>query len=405
MSTDNTNDKLPVDAGHVPDMGGHDGDEDIHSGKGRKPRADFRARETHEEDELVDIPSVNRRSGLNKFVTAFGFLFIIAVAGVVIWKLNFDNAPVKRKQKDAAIENNLPRLELPEPAPITVTPAKVPPIKVTEAGPAPAPAQQMGWFERKMAGKLLLNDGQPNNGAMPPTPPAPPALPGEGGEGAQNQLAMAPRSGLAAQLEPTVTTGVSASMMPDRRFMLSKTKNMDCVLNEALDSTVPGLISCTLTHDVWSQNGEVLLMERGTEVDGEYQSTIKQGQIRLGLLWTRAKTPKGVQININSLGADALGRSGVAGYVDNHFWERFGAAIMTSFVTTSVNSVVSTKSANGQTVVYGPVVTDGSKIVEKILDSTVNMPPTFVKNQGDHIQIKIARDLDFSSVYSLKVRK
>jgi type IV secretion system protein VirB10 len=206
-------------------------------------------------------------------------------------------------------------------------------------------------------------------------------------------------------LEPTVTTGVSASMMPDRRFMLSKTKNMDCVLNEALDSTVPGLISCTLTHDVWSQNAEVLLMERGTEVDGEYQSTIKQGQIRLGLLWTRAKTPKGVQINLNSLGTDALGRSGVSGFVDNHFWERFGAAMMTSLISTSVSSAASSKSASVDTVVYGPAVSDGSKIVEKILDSTVNIPPTFVKNQGSHIQIKIARDLDFSSVYGLKVLK
>lgn len=399
MSTHHTDGQPGEDMSHIPDMGEDDGGDENSGKKARKGRTDFRGRETDEE--FTGIPSVNRRSGLNKFVTAFGFLFIMAIAGIVIWKLNFDNGPVKRKQKDAAIENNLPRLELPEPAPITVTPAKVPPIKVTEAGPAPA--QQMGWFERKMAGKLLVNDGQQPNNASPP--PQPPAFPGEGGEGAQNPLAMAPRNGLAAQLEPTVTVGVSASMMPDRRFMLSKTKNMDCVLNEALDSTVPGLISCTLTHDVWSQNGEVLLMERGTEVDGEYQSTIKQGQIRLGLLWTRAKTPKGVQININSLGADALGRSGVSGYVDNHFWERFGAAIMTSFVTTSVNSVVSSKSPNGQTVVYGPVVTDGSKIVEKILDSTVNMPPTFVKNQGDHIQIKIARDLDFSSVYSLKVRK
>lgn len=398
MSTQNTGNGGNMGPGNLPDFAD---DEALDERNRATDRTDFRARET--EQDFAGIPSVNRRSGLNKFVTGFGFLFIIVIAGIVIWKLNFGDGPVKRKPKDTAIENNLPRLELPEPAPIAVTPVKVPPIKVTEAGPGPAPAQQMGWFERKMAGKLLVNEGQPQNGA--PLPPQPPAFPGEGGEGGQNPLAMAPRNGLSAQLEPTLTVGVSASMMPDRRFMLSKTKNMDCVLNEALDSTVPGLISCTLTHDVWSQNGEVLLMERGTEVDGEYQSTIKQGQVRLGLLWTRAKTPKGVQINLNSLGADALGRSGVSGFVDNHFWERFGAAMMTSFISTSVSSVANSKSAGGQTVVYGQAASDGGKIVEKILESTVNMPPTFVKNQGDHIQIKIARDLDFSSVYSVKVRK
>jgi type IV secretion system protein VirB10 len=56
-------------------------------------------------------------------------------------------------------------------------------------------------------------------------------------------------------------------------------------------------------------------------------------------------------------------------------------------------------SGNG-TVIYNP--STSTDIVTEVLKSTVNIPPTVVKPQGDRIQVLVARDLDFRSVYELR---
>ncbi len=413
---------------------------------------EFRARETAAVTaaENEGLPSVNRRRGGNKMVTYLGFAAILAAGAALIVAVNTDkNAAPKKKggQPAEQIANNLPPLAIPPaPAPIAVSPA-VPqagqPAPIALQGSKPGQPVQPGqpsqpggpnqkppleWSDRKMMGTLLVGNqpgqqqAQPSNysgGDRASSPAAQAAIQAANERAAQQtQQAAAARGGqgfgnagsgngndLAAKLEPTITKGVSAAMLPDRNFLITKGTSLDCALETALDSSVPGLTTCRLTRDVYSDNNNVILLERGSKLVGEYQGGLKQGQVRLFVLWSRAETPNGVIVSLNSPGTDALGRSGLEGWVDNHFLERFGAAILMSFVSDSVSGMLKQGQGNGVSNYYGGTATSGSKVVEKMLESTVGIPPTIIKNQGDHIQVMVARDLDFSGVYSLAVKR
>jgi type IV secretion system protein VirB10 len=46
---------------------------------------------------------------------------------------------------------------------------------------------------------------------------------------------------------------------------------------------------------------------------------------------------------------------------------------------------------------------NGSEVADTALQATINIPPTLEKNQGDNVAIFVARDLDFSDVYNLRL--
>ena len=201
-------------------------------------------------------------------------------------------------------------------------------------------------------------------------------------------------------LRTSVTPAVQARVLPTQRLLLPRGAFLDCTLETAIDSSLPGMTTCVLATDTFGSDGTVVLLERGTKLVGETRGQVRQGAARLFVLWTEARTPRGVIVPLASPGTDELGRSGLPGKVDRHFLERFGAAILISVIDGAVQASVAGQREDGDTLVLNPSVT--SDIMTEVLRSTVDIPPTVVKPQGDRIQVLVARDLDFRSVYELR---
>ena len=166
-----------------------------------------------------------------------------------------------------------------------------------------------------------------------------------------------------------------------------------------MDSTQPGLTSCVIPHDVWSANGNVILMEKGTRVLGEYAGGFSQGENRIFVLWNRAITPAGISVSLGSPAADQLGRAGMGGRVDTFFWQRFGGALLLSIVGDAGDAISNRVSGLDQT-----METPNTAAAVAAQDSQ-RIRPRLTAPQGREMTIMVARDVDFSQVYSLRLRR
>ena len=218
----------------------------------------------------------------------------------------------------------------------------------------------------------------------------------------QATAAEARESELTAKLHSTILDGTMATVLPHPEFTVTMGTLIPCVLQTAMDSAAPGIVTCVTQQDVLGSTGSVVLMEKGTKMVGEYATQMHQGQDRLFVLWNRAETPNHVVITLGSPAADALGRAGFDGQIDTHFWARFGGALMLTFVDGAFGAATSLASQHGGTYLnFG----SGQGAATEALENSINIPPTIRKNQGEVVAVMAARDLDFSQVYALHLAR
>lgn len=208
---------------------------------------------------------------------------------------------------------------------------------------------------------------------------------------------------LGQALRPLRLNAQQASQLGDRNYLLTQGAMIDCVLQTKMVSSVPGMVSCYTTRDVYSANGRVVLVDKGSKVVGFYQGGLRQGQARIFVQWSRVETTKGVIINLDSPGTGPLGEGGVDGKIDTHFRQRFGGAILLSLVD-DLGDYFANRNNGGQQVQFSNSGDAAKELARVTLENSINIPPTLVKNQGERLSIFVARDLDFRSVYGLSRR-
>jgi type IV secretion system protein VirB10 len=164
------------------------------------------------------------------------------------------------------------------------------------------------------------------------------------------------------------------------------------VLETALDSTRPGGVRALVSRGVRCFDGSGVLIPRGSRLYGEYMSDMAAGQKRALVEWHRLTRPDAVIIDLASPAADPLGRAGIKGKVNTHFFERFGAAILQSVLDIGVGLAT-------RTVADGTVIVGLPGSTQQVTGQQLNqVQPTLKVQQGASVSVFVARDLDFSTV-------
>ncbi|EQB98962.1 Inner membrane protein forms channel for type IV secretion of T-DNA complex (VirB10) [Photorhabdus temperata subsp. temperata M1021] len=194
----------------------------------------------------------------------------------------------------------------------------------------------------------------------------------------------------------------TAYLSPDRKFLLKRKSNVRCALYTAVKTDHPGFVKCILTQPLYSSDGSVIIAEAGAELDGEQKVEIRPGQTSVFTTWTELETTAGVRANLNALGTGAMGESGTEAYVDNHTGQRYSGAVMLSFIQDVFASAANATKRNNTTYSFDNSESNAENMASKALEHNINIPPTGYVLPGTVINVIVAHDVDFSSVFKTR---
>lgn len=280
---------------------------------------------------------------------------------------------------------------VPNPPPVAVVnpaPAVQPGVAaITPATQPSAEAQRMAAAalaaERARAPTLVVDTstapiGPGNPAAVAAAPAA--VAPARSTEGMNPDEAFGVRVGAAG------ADTASASRMADPGMTVAQGTLISAVLETAIDSDLPGYVRAMVSSDVRSFDGSRVLIPRSSRLIGQYRSGLANGQTRAYVVWQRLIRPDGVSVALASPAVDSMGRAGLAGEVDTHFWSRFGSAMLLSVI-----------GAVGRVGGSGFIISDGQSPAAVAAQRDGAIPPTVRVRQGQPIRVFTARDLDFST--------
>jgi type IV secretion system protein VirB10 len=270
----------------------------------------------------------------------------------------------------------------PAPAPIVIQAAAPAPQVVAQVTPAPdthAPTMVVDFSQAPAASTLTTTPVAA--GGAPPT------------AGADDKLS--PDERFSAKVSGSNVDVAHASRLHDLSHTAPQGTVIPAILETAINSDLPGFVRAVVSRDVRGFDGTTVLIPRGSKLLGQYRSGVALSQTRAFVVWSRVLTPDGVSIDIGSPGTDQLGRSGLEGETDTHFFERFGSAILLSVMGAGLNALSDSASNNNTAIIIGSTQ-QANQVAAIALQKNIDIPVTIKVAQGTPLQVFVTRDLDFA---------
>ena len=341
---------------------------------------------------------------------ALGGLALAGMMFIMWWAGAFSTEQPPPAPKTETVQTQeTPPLPLPTPptppAP-AYTPPTPPPVDLMDAERErllllKVRGLQKQMFERRRSPMLVVSapagtTPAPALAADGATPP-PRAVPSPFGLDPYEDNPNTPRQG---DVGPVLQQeAVPARLLRTTGYTITEGTVIPAIMETAINSQLPGLVRALNSADVYSHDGSQLLIPKGSRLVGRYQSSTRRGQVRVFIIWTRILRADGLSVLINSPGTDPLGRAGLEGDVDTHFFQIFGAAILLSILDAGLDiGIESVREQGNNNTNIGQNESGLSRAGEIALQDSIRIQPTIHIDQGTRISIMVARDLDFEAV-------
>jgi type IV secretion system protein VirB10 len=173
---------------------------------------------------------------------------------------------------------------------------------------------------------------------------------------------------------------------------------LETALVTRLNGEFSGPIICMLTNNIYSHDGQHLLIPAGAKVLGETKRVEGFGQTRLAVAFHRLIMPDGYSLDLDQFkGLNQIGETGLKDQVNHHYFQIFGASVAVGAIaglaeagtnTSSVGLPQTTTDAYRQ-----GVAASLAQSSTHILDRFLNLLPTITIREGHRVKVYLMQDL------------
>jgi type IV secretion system protein TrbI len=170
---------------------------------------------------------------------------------------------------------------------------------------------------------------------------------------------------------------------------------LETVLTNRLDGAFSGPVNCMVTADIYSHNGQHVLIPQGSRVLGEAKRVDAFGQERLAVVFHRLIMPDGYTASLDHFrGLNQIGETGLNDQVNHHYLQIFGVSIAIGAIAglSQANTGYGTAASAADAYRQG-VAGSLSQSSLRILDRYLNVLPTVTIREGQRVKVYLADDL------------
>jgi type IV secretion system protein VirB10 len=192
----------------------------------------------------------------------------------------------------------------------------------------------------------------------------------------------------------------------DRSRTLTTDMRINAVLDDDINSQIPGVVIAIVDKPVFSPNNKYILLPVFTKIVCEYTGIEQHGQTRLPITCNRAIRPDGVSVTLtDAIVADQMGRTGLTGEVDNRTFETYAGAFIMSGISALAQSGVNPNApawrGNAQTTFSNNI----GQVTADVIQKNISLKPVIYIKAGTRLQIRPRVDIVFKEPIPIQPKK
>lgn len=180
-----------------------------------------------------------------------------------------------------------------------------------------------------------------------------------------------------------------------KQYVLFEGTILETLLINRLNGSFAGPVDCLVTNDIYSHDGQHVLIPAGSKVLGEAKKVEALGQQRLAVTFHRLVMPDGYSVDLDQLtGLSQIGETALHDKVNNHYVQIFGASlaigILGGVAEAGTGNILTNSALDQARAGFGSSLANSSM---QILDRFLNILPTVTIHEGSRVKIYLAGDL------------